>query len=303
MKAGSLGVWAASGENGSFVFSVSHIPNHIAFIMDGNRRYAKKWKLEEGAGYKAGFLALLSMIKYCYKLGVKYIAIYAFSIDNFRRRPQEVQYVMDLMHEMIQGLLKEQSIVNQHGVEVFFVGNLELLNEPVRIAAEKVMAATAKNTDAMLLVCVVYTSSDEIVHSVQESCKDKWGETQVLNPSKGCNGVTKGFRVECNDVIEGFGGGCNGAIEEVGGDDEIQDYSIIKLVDLEKHMYMRFAPDPDILIRTSGCLSNFLLWQATTCLLYCPTALWPEVGLRHLMWAVLNFQRNHSYLEKKKKQS
>lgn len=58
MKAGSLGVWAASGENGSFVFSVSHIPNHIAFIMDGNRRYAKKWKLEEWAGYKAGFLAL-----------------------------------------------------------------------------------------------------------------------------------------------------------------------------------------------------------------------------------------------------
>ena len=47
------------------IVSVGDIPNHIAVIMDGNRRYAKKWKLEEGVGYKAGFLALLSMIKYC----------------------------------------------------------------------------------------------------------------------------------------------------------------------------------------------------------------------------------------------
>lgn len=249
---------------------LGHVPNHIAFILDGNRRYAKKWKLEEGGGHEAGFLALLTIIKYCYELRVKYITIFAFSIDNFRRRPHEVQYVMDLMHEKIQGLLKEQSIVNQYGVRVFFVGNLKLLHEPVRIAAEKVMAATAQNTDTVLLICVAYSSSHEMVHSVEESCKRKWNE---------------GFR----------------------GDDEklIQEGSIVKVLDLEKHMYMGLAPDPDILIRTSGetRLSNFLLWQATHCLLYSPAALWPEIGLRHILWAVLNFQRNHSYLEKKKKQS
>lgn len=252
------------------ILSAGQIPDHIAFVMDGNRRYAKKWKLEEGVGYKAGFLALLSMIKYCYELGVKYITIYAFSIDNFKRRPEEVLSVMNLMHEKINGLLKEQRIMNQHGVRVFFVGNLKLLDDPIRIAAEQVMAATANNTNIMLLICVAYTSSDDIVHSVQESCKQKLGEseTQVRNP------------------------------------DEIQDDSVVKLVDLEKNMYMGFAPDPDILIRTSGAtrLSNFLLWQATNCLLYCPTALWPNIGLRHLIWAVLNFQRNYSYLEKRKKQ-
>jgi ditrans,polycis-polyprenyl diphosphate synthase len=78
----------------------------------------------------------------------------------------------------------------------------------------------------------------------------------------------------------------------------------IKLVDIEKHMYMAVAPDPDILIRTSGeaRLSNFLLWQTSGCPLYAPKVLWPEIGLRHLVWAVLNFQRHHFYLEKKKKQ-
>ena len=176
--------------------------------------------------------------------------------------------MIHLIHEKIKGLLKEQSVVNQFGVRVLFVGNLKLLDEPIRIAAEEVMAATANNTNTMLLICVAYTSSDEIVHSIEESCKDKWGEG-------------------------------------VAGDDKIQDYSVIKLVVLEKNMYMGLAPDPDILIRTSGetRLSNFLLWQTTNCLLYCPTALWPDIGLRHLIWAVLYFQRNHSYLEKRKKQS
>ncbi|KAJ0040724.1 hypothetical protein Pint_28701 [Pistacia integerrima] len=82
-------------------------------------------------------------------------------------------------------------------------------------------------------------------------------------------------------------------------------HCVINLVDIEKHMYMAVAPDPDILLRSSGeaRLSNFLLWQTSNCLLYSPAALWPEIGLSHLVWAVLNFQRNHAYLEKKKKQS
>lgn len=269
-----------------FLFSilcVGPIPDHIAFIMDGNRRYAKKQKLEEGSGHKAGFLALMSLLKYCYELGVKYTTIYAFSIDNFRRRPEEVQYVMDLMLEKIEGLLKEESIVNQFGVRVSFVGNLKLLNEPVRVAAEKVMIATANNTKTRLLICVAYTSSDEIANAVQESCREKWHGIKALNGMK-------------NDEIQALDGEMSEEYQEKNPD--------IKLVDLEKNMYMAIAPDPDILIRSSGetRLSNFLLWQATNTLLCCPRALWPEMGLWNLVWAVLKFQRNYSYMEKKKKQ-
>ena len=71
------------------------------------------------AGHKAGFLAVTSMLKYCYELGIKRASIYAFSIDNFKRRPNEVQYVMDMMLEKIQGLLKEKSIVQKYGASVF----------------------------------------------------------------------------------------------------------------------------------------------------------------------------------------
>jgi ditrans,polycis-polyprenyl diphosphate synthase len=265
------------------ILSVGTIPNHISFIMDGNRRYAKKLNplAEEADGHKAGFLALISMLNYCYELGVKYVSIYAFSIENFKRRPDEVQNLMDLMLEKIQGLLKEESIVNQYGVRVYFRGNLTLLTEPIRAAAEEVMMATAKNTNLVLLICVAYTSSDDIMHSIQESCKDKWVKIQEANASKACN------RAIGSKEYEG------------------EEQATIKLIDIEKHMYMDVAPNPDILIRTSGetRLSNFLLWQTRCCLLYSPTTLWPEIGLRHLVRAVLDFQRHHSCLEKKKKQA
>ncbi|KZV41741.1 dehydrodolichyl diphosphate synthase 6-like [Dorcoceras hygrometricum] len=261
------------------VLSVGPIPNHLAFILDGNRRYARKWDLGEGMGHRAGFLSLMSLMKYCYELGVKYVTIYAFSIDNFRRRPDEVQGVMDLMLEKIEGLLKEESIVNQYGVRVYFIGDLTLLSETVRSAAEKAMKVTSNNDKSILLICVAYTSTDEIVHAAQEACEDKRHE--LLSMKK------------INDAQ-------NGEI----GKEKLGENNVIKIADIERNLYMGVAPDPDILIRSSGetRLSNFLLWQTSNCLLYSPKALWPEVGLRHLVWAVLNFQRAHAELEKRRKQ-
>lgn len=321
------------------ILSVGPKPNHIAFIMDGNRRYARKRNLAEGDGHKAGFSALLSILRYCYEMGIKYVTVYAFSIDNFKRKPKEVHTFMELMREKIEELLQQESIINEYGVRLHFIGNMQLLTEPVRLAAEKAMRVTAHNQERVLLICVAYTSRDEIVHAVQESCKDKWNEVQASNEAKvsnvsftrnnqslKTNGLDLHFKDSCKQNAtkpEGMEGAevkdvlfeqnvkklsgkyseadftsCNGIVEIQG------ELSSIKLVDIEKHMYMAVAPDPDILVRTSGeaRLSNFLLWQTSACPLYAPKALWPEIGLRHLVWAVLNFQRYYFYLEKKKKQ-
>jgi len=277
------------------ILSVGPLPNHIAFIMDGNRRYEKKQNMAEGAGHKAGYFALMKMLYYCYELGVKHVTVYGFSIDNFKRCPEEVHSLMDIFLEMIEELLKEKSIVSHYGVRIYIIGNLKLLSEPVRVAAERAMAATANNTKAAFLICVAYTSYDEIVHAVQESCMAKSNEIEALNASKVISSVAG---VEEDEKI-------NGVIEE---DEESKKKQLvlptIKVLDIEKHMYMSVAPEPDLLIRTSGenRLSNFLLWQTTNCPLYSPTAFWPELGLWHLVWAVFNFQRSHHYFEKKKKQ-
>lgn len=262
------------------VLSRGPIPSHIAFIMDGNRRFSKKNKLMEGAGYRIGFSALMSILKYCYEFHVKYVTIYAFSIDNFRRRPEEVQSVMDLMQEKIEGLTKQESIVNQYGVKVRFVGNLQLLTKPVRLAAERAMVATADNSKAVLTICVAYTSTDEILHAVRESCEEKKDELSAL---------------------EATGSGPYGLLG-LNSNEKEQEDRFIDLRDIEKHMYV--TPDPDIIVRTSGetRLSNFLLWQSSFTLLYSPLVLWPEIQFWHLVWAVIEFQRNYLYLKGKVKQ-
>lgn len=338
------------------VLSCGAIPTHIAFIMDGNRRFAKKQNMVEGEGHRAGYKSLISMLNYCYELGVKYITVYAFSIENFKRKPEEVQYLMDLMLEKIDELLREGSIVNQYGMRLYFIGNLKLLSEEVRTAAEKAMKATAHNSRTVLLICVAYTSYDEIVHAVQESCEEKMNNIQAENTSKAgrnsteqngscekMNGVHPHEIQDCHKrevhgtVILGKNEICcngfskleasekkNGVIKrgetiqeikpllskgtiESGEDGEtIQEIKpLINLVDIEKHMYMAVAPDPDIVIRSSGetRLSNFLLWQTGYSPLYSPAALWPEIGLWHLVGVVLHYQRNYSYLQKKRKQS
>ncbi|KAK4350849.1 hypothetical protein RND71_030162 [Anisodus tanguticus] len=205
------------------VLNVGPIPSHIAFVMDGNSRYSKKQNLVDGDGHRAGFSALINMLRYCYELGVKYITVYAFSIDNFKRRPEEVVSLMKLMQEKIDELTKEESIVNRLGIRIYFQGNLKLLSDPVRSAAERAMVKTAGNSKA----------------------------------------------------------------------------------DKDEHLIGVTNVDPDVIIRTSGAtrLSNFLLWQSAHCLLYSPAVLWPEIGLRHLIWIVLDFQRNYLYLKEKKKQA
>lgn len=264
------------------VLSVGCLPRHIAFIMDGNRRYAKKQGLLDGAGHKVGFLALMNMLKYCYELNVKYVTIYAFSIENFKRRPEEVQSTMQLILEKIEALLDKESIVNQYGVRVHFIGNLKLLTKPIRLAAERAMNATSHNSKAVLSICIAYTSTDEIAHSVEEACKVKWDEFRDLNT--------------CGSV-DGLGG--------LGGDATESNVPLIDVADIEKHMYMAVAPDPDIIVRSSGetRLSNFLLWQSASSILYSPRALWPEIGFWHLVRAILDFQRSLPYFPNKRKQS
>lgn len=312
-------------------------------------------------GHRAGFLSLMSLMKYCYELGIKYITIYAFSIDNFRRKPHEVKYVMDLMLEKIEGMLKEKTIVEQYGVRVYFVGNLKLLDETVRNAAEQAMKATAKNSRSILLICVAYTSTDEIVHTAQESCEQLFDEMQALKLNGSPFGKISEITEEKDEKVEEKTQGeanvekqedkseekskepseekheelakekqrdfpnkekledtsevkqelNNGKLEEKSEEEQIgfgkemkEVRPIIRLSDIERNMYMGMAPDVDILVRTSGesRLSNFLLWQTWNGLLYSPAALWPEIGLKHLVWAILNFQRAHPLFEKRKKQ-
>jgi ditrans,polycis-polyprenyl diphosphate synthase len=246
------------------------MPKHIAFIMDGNRRYAKFRSIQEGTGHRVGFSALMSNLLYCYEMGVKYITVYAFSIDNFKRDPSEVKTLMDLMEEKINELLEKSSVINKLNCRINFWGNLDMLCEPVRLAAQKLMESTAENTGLVLSVCMPYNSTSEIVNAVNEACAERREMSQKENAGDAVN---------------------NGV------------HSEISVADLDRHMYSAGCPDPDIVIRTSGetRLSNFLLWQTTFSHLQNPDPLWPEFSFRRLVWAILQYQRVYPYLEQNRK--
>ncbi|KAL9662840.1 hypothetical protein QQ045_027675 [Rhodiola kirilowii] len=141
------------------VLSAGPIPAHIAFMSS--------WMETEG---------------------VKYVTVYAFSIDNFKRPTSEVNLLMNLMKDMIENLLRDESIFAQYGVRIYFIGNLKLVDESVRVAAEKAMRITANNINATLMVCVAYTSTDEILRAVEESCRRP-------SSSKGCE-----YRVQTLEI-------------------------------------------------------------------------------------------------------
>jgi ditrans,polycis-polyprenyl diphosphate synthase len=252
------------------VLSYGPMPKHIAFIMDGNRRYAKFRSIQEGTGHRVGFSALMSNLLYCYEMGVKYITVYAFSIDNFKRDPSEVKTLMDLMEEKINELLEKSSVINKFNCRINFWGNLDMLCEPVRLAAQKLMESTAENTGLVLSVCMPYNSTSEIVNAVNEACAERRETSQKQNSG---DAVNNGVRSE------------------------------ISVADLDRHMYSAGCPDPDIVIRTSGesRLSNFLLWQTTFSHLQNPDPLWPEFSFRRLVWAILQYQRVYPYLEQNRK--
>lgn len=90
------------------IIKTGHIPHHVAFIMDGNRRYAKTAHVQNIVGHMKGFDKLAETLQWCKELGIKEVTVYAFSIENFKRSKEEVDALMTLAREKFEKLLEEK---------------------------------------------------------------------------------------------------------------------------------------------------------------------------------------------------
>lgn len=139
------------------------VPKHVAFIMDGNRRFARQQRMARTAeGHVAGFDGLQATMEWCYLLGMEAITVYAFSIENFNRSPEEVGMLMSLAISKADFLTERSDLVRRYGARVRVIGELELLPEAVRLAAQRVAAATKDNTGPIINICFPYTSKAEL---------------------------------------------------------------------------------------------------------------------------------------------
>ncbi|EEC15315.1 cis-prenyltransferase, putative [Ixodes scapularis] len=144
------------------VLKTGKIPTHLAVIMDGNRRFAKKQNMQCVEGHLHGFEKLSEVLFWCSELGITEVTVYAFSIENFKRSKEEVDGLMDLALKKLESLLNEMEKIHEKGLCVRVLGNLSYLPVEVQKVIADVVLQTQHNTRCYLNICISYTSREEM---------------------------------------------------------------------------------------------------------------------------------------------
>ncbi|MBO6290616.1 MAG: isoprenyl transferase [Alphaproteobacteria bacterium] len=142
---------------------------HIAFIMDGNRRWAKKRGLPIAAGHRQGAETLVEIAKAAKEMGVKYMTVYAFSTENWQREPAEVETLMNLLRHYLDTGFKE---LQENNARIVFIGERQMLAADILEKMAKIEADTAQNNAVTLCVALSYGGRQEITAAARELAKE-----------------------------------------------------------------------------------------------------------------------------------
>lgn len=150
-------------------------PQHIAVILDGNRRFAKKLMLKPWMGHQWGKEKVEKFIDWCIELGIKEVTMYAFSVENFNRPREEFDYIMKLFREACEQLKSDKKLQEkgeQLGIKVRFLGRLEMFPEDVRQLMQEIMEKSAGNTGLIVNFCMAYGGRQEITDAAKRMAAD-----------------------------------------------------------------------------------------------------------------------------------
>ena len=147
---------------------------HIAIIMDGNRRWAKNKGFPSAVGHKKGVESLKSTVYACNDFGIKYLTVYAFSTENWNRKPEEVDFLMNLLGHTIKNELQE---LHSNNVVISFLGDLTRLAPKLQEILYHAIDVTKNNTGVHLQIAFNYGARDEILTATKKIAMDiKSGE-------------------------------------------------------------------------------------------------------------------------------
>ena len=150
-------------------FDIENMPKHIAIIMDGNRRWAKKQGKSASFGHKQGAKTLEKIVRYANKIGLKYITVYAFSTENWKRTEEEVKALMALLQSYLDDYSKRADSEN---IRVKILGDITALSQGMQKSIINCMERTKNNTGVTFNIALNYGGRDEIVKSVQNIVKE-----------------------------------------------------------------------------------------------------------------------------------
>ncbi|MGG7057639.1 isoprenyl transferase [Clostridium nigeriense] len=156
-------------EKKEIVLDKDNIPKHVAIIMDGNGRWAKKRKLPRTVGHKAGVETIRRVIKEAHILGIKFLTLYAFSTENWKRPDDEVSALMKLLVEYLRSELAE---LNRNGVVIKILGDITKLPIDAQKEVLNAIEITKNNTGVVLNIAFNYGGRDEIIRAVKLISKE-----------------------------------------------------------------------------------------------------------------------------------
>ena len=148
---------------------LDNIPKHIAFIMDGNGRWAKKRKMPRTYGHHEGTKTIRDIALKCNELKVEAMTVYAFSTENFARPDSEVQYIFKLPKDFFNSYMKE---LMENNVKICTIGHLEMAPKETQDIINKAIEQTKNNTGLKLCFAFIYGGRDEIVEATKIICEE-----------------------------------------------------------------------------------------------------------------------------------
>ena len=159
----------------------NNIPSHIAIIMDGNGTWAKKRGLPRNYGHKRGAKTLMDLVYYANEINVKYLTVYAFSTENWKRPKEEVDYLMNLPIDFIN---ENRGKLESDNIKVSLIGRRDRLNDELIEKINEIEKDTKNNTGLHFIIAFDYGGHDEIVRAVNKAINDGVKEVDTTSFSK-----------------------------------------------------------------------------------------------------------------------
>ena len=212
--------------------------NHVAIIMDGNGRWGLKHKKSRNKGHKAGLKSVESIIKKSIEYNIKFLTLFAFSTENWKRPKKEINYLFNLLESFLISKIDE---FHRQNIKFKVIGKKNFSNK-LNMLLNSAEKKTSKNSKIQINLALNYGSKFELVNAVKKIVKN------------------------------------NHNINEK---------------NIEKFLYTKNIPDPDILIKTGSTkrLSNFLLWQLAYSEIFFEKKLWPDFNEKDFSKIINKFKK------------
>jgi len=214
-------------------------PKHVAIIMDGNGRWGIKNKKSRNLGHKSGLITVEKIIRSSIKNNIKYLTLYAFSTENWKRPILEIRFLLNLLESFLKEKIDE---LNKNGIRLKIIGNIKKFPKKIQNNLKAAQKITDKNKKLQLILALNYGSKSEIVNAIK---------------------LLKSKNITVNEVT------------------------------VDKFLYTKGIPNPDILIRTGNTnrLSNFLLWQLSYSEIFFVKKMWPDFNERDYKIIINKFKK------------